>query len=311
MLVVRRVDRINAAEHHRMNFLEARQDARRVPRVGDGVAHLHLSRRLDVGREITGFAHFQFFAHVGLGIEAADFLDLDVFAGVEQLHLHARLQFAVEHADMRDDALVGVEQRVKRQRLQTRRARGLRRGNALHDGFQNFLNADSLLRARGNRQRRINRQNILNLPLCLRHVRVRQVNLVNDRYDFQILLPRQMHVGDGLRLHALRRIHDEQRAFARAQAARDFVGEIHVAGRVNQVQLIGLAVARRVTHRNRMGLDGDAAFALQIHRIEQLRLHVARGDGARAMEEPIRQRRLAVVNVGNDAEISYVCRVHL
>jgi hypothetical protein len=29
------------------------------------------------------------------------------------------------------------------------------------------------------------------------------------------------------------------------------------------------------------------------------------------MQQPVRKRRLAVVNVGNDAEISYVCRVHL
>jgi hypothetical protein len=29
------------------------------------------------------------------------------------------------------------------------------------------------------------------------------------------------------------------------------------------------------------------------------------------MQQPVGQRRLAVVNMGNDAEISYVCRVHL
>ena len=58
----------------------------------------------------------------------------------------------------------------------------------------------------------------------------------------EVLLHRQVHVGDGLRLHALRRVHDQQRPFARAQAARDFVGKIHVTGRVNQVQLVSLAV---------------------------------------------------------------------
>ena len=73
-------------------------------------------------------------------------------------------------------------------------------------------------------------------------VRVRQVDLVDDRDDGEVLLHRQMHVGDGLRLDALRRVNDEQRAFARAQAARHFVGKIHVAGRVDQVQLVGLAV---------------------------------------------------------------------
>ena len=39
-------------------------------------------------------------------------------------------------------------------------------------------------------------------------------------------------------------------------------------------------------------------------------LHVARGDRAGAVQQPVGKRRLAVVNVGNDAEISYVRGVH-
>jgi hypothetical protein len=114
-----------------------------------------------------------------------------------------------------------------------------------------------------------------------------------------------------LRLDALRRINHQQRAFARTQAARHFVGKIHVAGRVNEVQLVSLAVARRIKHRDRMRLDGDAALALQIHCIKQLIRHVARGNRAGAMQQPVGKRRLAVVNVGNDAEISDMRCVHL
>ena len=45
MLEVGGVDRINAAEHHRMNFLETGQRLlRRMPLVGHGVADLHLGR---------------------------------------------------------------------------------------------------------------------------------------------------------------------------------------------------------------------------------------------------------------------------
>ena len=46
-----------------------------------------------------------------------------------------------------------------------------------------------------------------------------------------------------LRLDALRGVDDQQRALARGQRARDLVGEVDVAGRVDQVQLVGLAVA--------------------------------------------------------------------
>ena len=144
MLVIRRVDRINAAEHHRMDFLEARQYARRIPRVRDRVAHLHFLRRFDVRREISRLAHFQFLADIRLRIETADLLDLHIFAGMQQLHLLPGLQFAVKDAHMRDHALVSVEKRIERQRLQTRRARRLRRRNPRHNRLQDFVNANAL-----------------------------------------------------------------------------------------------------------------------------------------------------------------------
>ena len=90
MFVVGGVDRIHAAEDHGMNFLEAGQDGRRVFRVGDGVAHFDVLGAFDVGRHVAGFAHLQFFADVRFGIEAADFLDFDGFAGVQELDVHAR-----------------------------------------------------------------------------------------------------------------------------------------------------------------------------------------------------------------------------
>ena len=71
---------------------------------------------------------------------------------------------------------------------------------------------------------------------------MRQIDFVDDRDDRQVLLHRQMHIGHRLRLHALRGIDDQQRPFAGAQAARHFVGEIHVPGSIDQVQLIGFPV---------------------------------------------------------------------
>ena len=139
---------------------------------------------------------------------------------------------------------------------------------------------------------------------------MRQINLVDHRDDREILLHRQVHVGDRLRLHALCRVNDKQRPFTRAQAARHFVGKIHVPRRVNQVQLIRLAVFGRVKHRDRVRLDGDAALFFEVHRIEQLILHFARRNRARAMQEPVRQRRLPMINMGNDAEIANMRRVH-
>jgi hypothetical protein len=38
-------------------------------------------------------------------------------------------------------------------------------------------------------------------------------------------------------------------------------------------------------------------LALEIHVIEHLRFHIAIGDGARQLKDPVRQRRLSVINV--------------
>ncbi len=88
-------------------------------------------------------------------------------------------------------------------------------------------------------------------------------------------MQRQIGVGERLRLDALRSVHHQQRAFAGLQAARNFVGEIDVAGRVDQVELVDLAVAGLVIQAHGVGLDGDAALALQIHGVEHLLHHFA------------------------------------
>ena len=91
----------------------------------------------------------------------------------------------------------------------------------------------------------------------------------------EIVARREKRVRDGLRFHALARVHDQQRAFARRKRARDFVGKIHVSRRVDQIQPVLVPVLGGVVKSNALGLDRDAALALQVHRIEQLRLHFA------------------------------------
>ena len=115
---------------------------------------------------------------------------------------------------------------------------------------------------------------------------------------------RGVAVGDALRLDALRRIDHQQRAFAGGQAARDFVGEVDVAGGVDQVQLVALAVLRVVEQRDALRLDGDAALALQRHVVEHLRLHLAVCQAAADLDQAVGERGFAVVDVGDDRKIA-------
>ncbi len=77
-----------------------------------------------------------------------------------------------------------------------------------------------------------------------------------------------------------------------------------MARRINQIQLIGVAIMRLVHHAHGVRLDGDAALALEIHGVKNLRLHLAPGHRASDFEQSITQRRLSVVDVGNNREVS-------
>jgi len=123
-------------------------------------------------------------------------------------------------------------------------------------------------------------------------------------HDFDVLLDRGIAVRHRLRLHALARIHHEQGALACCERARDFIGEIDVPGRIDQVEVVGPAVSRGVLQRGGLGLDRDAALALEIHGVEDLFRHLAFSQAAAALDETVGQGRLAVVDVRDDRKIA-------
>ena len=53
-----------------------------------------------------------------------------------------------------------------------------------------------------------------------------------------------------------------------------------------------------------MRFDRDPALPLQVHRIKKLVLPLPLLDRARALKQPVRQRRLAVIDVRDDAKIA-------
>ena len=113
-----------------------------------------------------------------------------------------------------------------------------------------------------------NADDILDLLLDTRCIRRRQVDLVDDRHDLQTGVNGKIGVAKGLRLDALRRIHNQQCALARRQRTRNLIVEVHMSRGVDQVHFVGLAVVRGVFHADRTRLDGNAALALKLHIVE-------------------------------------------
>ena len=124
-----------------------------------------------------------------------------------------------------------------------------------------------------------------------------EVDLVHGGDDREVVLEREVAVGEGLRLDALRRVDEEQRAFARGKAARHLVPEVDVPGRVDEAEDVVLPLEAHV-----LGLDGDAALAFEVHRVEVLRPHVAGVDRAGELQDAVGEGGLAVVDMSDDRE---------
>jgi hypothetical protein len=78
-----------------------------------------------------------------------------------------------------------------------------------------------------------------------------------------------------------------------------------VAGRVDEVELV-----TAVVEPHRLELDGDAPLALEVHGVEVLVAHLAGVDRAADLEHPVGQRRLAVVDVGDDRDVADARKFH-
>jgi len=77
-----------------------------------------------------------------------------------------------------------------------------------------------------------------------------------------------------------------------------------MAGRVHKIKDIGFAVFGFIRKPYRLRFDRDAALALDIHRVEDLFDHVALGQRAGFLDQSIRKRGFAVIDMGNNGKIA-------
>lgn len=264
---------------------------------------------LDAGDDEAHFAGLQICRGGVLGVEHAHAVDQVNLAGGLDQNLVALLDAAMTHAHQRHHAQVIVEPGVDDQRLQWRLDVAGRRRNGLYQALEHFIDAHAALGATGHGVGGIDTDDLLDFVLDPIRIGLRQVHLVQHGHHFQALLDGGIAVGHRLRLDTLASIDHQQRAFTGSQRTAYLIGEVDVPRGIDEVQLIGDAILRLVIERDAMGLDGDAALTLQVHGIEDLGLHLARSQATAHLDETVSQRRLAVVNVGNDGKIADMTQV--
>ena len=218
----------------------------------------------------------------------------------------ALLQHPVDHPHQDDDAEIRVVPAVDQAGGERfGRVAGGRR-DARDDRLEDVGHADARLGGGEHGVAGVEPDHLLDLGAHALGLGGGQVDLVDDGDDLVIVLDRLVDIGQRLRLDPLRRVDHQQRALAGGEGAADLVGEVDMAGRVHQVELVGLAVVRGVGKAHGLGLDGDAPLALYVHVIKQLLAHLALGQPAGRLDQPVGQRRLAMVDMRDDGEVADV-----
>ena len=300
--------RINAAVDHGLYRTVARQRLRRgICRIGNGIAHPGIADGLDRSCEVAHLTGGQLLARLQPQRQQMSALhNLIRRPGGHHFDGLAGTNRSLHNAEVHHNTPVAVILAVKYQRLQRRCRVARGSGDVLHHILQHGLDVDSQL---GGNLRRVHggqADDVLHLLLGLGRVGGGQVDFVEHRHDLQIVLHSKISVGQGLRLHALRGVHHQHGALTGRQRPGDLIVEVHVSRRVDEVQLIGLTILRLVIQLNGPGLDGDAPLPLQVHIVQQLICHLPLGYRAAGLQQPVRQRRLAVVDVGDNGKITNV-----
>src|SRR5665213_1444515 len=300
-----RIDGKQSAEHNLLRGLESWQRCRCAAfLVGDGIADLRVGDFLDLRGDESDFAGTKRFGRHLLGREHAYALDLIDGVGSHHANLLAALQLAIDHAYENDNTEVRIVPASDEQGFQRRVAIAFGRWEPRDDGFQHAVDIEA--RLGGNRDcfRSVDADYVLDLLAHAFGFRGREVDLVQHRHDFEIGVDRLIDIRQRLGLHALARIHHQQCALTSGKAAAYLIGEVHMAGRVHEIEDVGLTVFRLVFQANGLRLDGDATLALDIHGIEHLILHLTAGQPAGDLNQPVGQRGFAMVDMCDNGKIA-------
>ena len=128
------------------------------------------------------------------------------------------------------------------------------------------------------------------------------VHLVDERDARHAVAVGLAPHGLGLRLHACHRVEDGNGAVEHAQGALDLDREVHVPGRIDNVDPMVAPLGRRRRRRDR-----DAALLLLRHPVHRrgALVHLAQLVGAPGViEDALRRRRLTGVDVRHDPDIA-------
>ena len=254
--------------------------------VDNGIADTDFFEGLDIADQVADFAGGEFIDRLAFGDKLAEFEDFVVDTGSVKPDLVPPFDFSRHEPHVGDRSSVVVVVGIEHHGLEVS-CWGSRWGrDAFDDGRKEFIDSDASFSGAFDDFRRVDPEDMVHFGGDFIDSGVVEVDFVDDRNDFQVVVHGRIGVGDGLGFDALEGIDQEQGSFAAGQRAGDFVLEVDVAGGIDEVQLVEQAFVD-VPERYGFGFDGDSAFAFEIHRIEELLLHLADFDRSGPFEQAV------------------------
>ena len=145
-------------------------------------------------------------------------------------------------------------------------------------------------------------EEVVDLVQDLAGAGVGAVDLVDHHHRGQAGLERLAQHVAGLGQRPLGGVHEQEHAVHHLEGALHLAAEVGVARGVHDVDLGVVVVDRGV-----LGQDGDAALPLELVRVhDALAVLLVRAEDAALLEQGVHQGGLAVVDVGDDGDVSEV-----
>jgi hypothetical protein len=253
---------------------------------------------LDAGNDVAHLARFERVARLVGRREHAQVVGVVGGAGGHHLDALTLAQATVHHAHQHHHTHIAVEPAVDDHRAQ---GLGLPLGAAPRDDrFEDVVDAHAGLGRTGDRIVGIDADHVLDLGLGVVGIGIGQIHLVEHRHHLHAQVQRGVAVGHRLRLDTLAGIDHQQRALAGRQRTAHFVGEVHMARRVDQVEVVDLpsralycsaAVCALMVIPRSFSMSIESSTCSLISRSAQ---------PAATLDQAVCQRRLAVIDVRND-----------
>ena len=270
------VGRINSAVHHGLHLLITGEGfLGRIVHGGYRITYPGIPNILNGSGKIAYHTRSQLISRNKLSRSKGSHLCYGKLrTGGHKANIAALFNASFLNSTENDNPSIAVIEGVKYQCLKGILRTPFRCGKTMHHRFQYFFHIQTGFCGNLRCIHRFKTDYIFNFMGNQFRVCRRQIHLIDNRDNFQIMIQGKISVGQGLSLNSLGSIHHQNSAIAGRQCTAYFIVKVHMPRGINEVKNIFLPVLCLIHNTNGLGFDGDTTLPLNVHIIQNLGLHL-------------------------------------